>query len=568
MDIKRNLYAALLIFLVFLSIPVYLDFIGVEQGPMDSEPSSNYALQYDSDKVLDKERDITTASIKTNVNLLDSIVVTTDFYKMVLSKAGGGSVVFYQIKEKNDDGSLKHVGSYGSSHLYNPELAVVLVDNKNRDHFCSPCLNIDAEETHWVYEGSASEIYVPPGSMHELNFRVAGSKGLKGWKTITLSGEGFSFETDYGYSEANNKSMEIVWDSGLLPTERGNSDVFESHSRAYVLTGGDLESITQSNIENVESVDFNSASDWVAIRNKYFGLVVIPSNSSDLVTLSSIDASANGVTYEGREVSPVYSFSIKENIQASQTFSGSYTTFIGPLDIDHISRLGAGVDQIMNFGWSIIKPFSRFILWLCKALNSTLGVNYGFVIIIISLLMRIVMGPLTKKSAESAAKMQTIAPLQKKIQEKFKDNPQKLQQEMSKLWKKHNYNPISGCLPMFLQTPILMSFFIVFRSTVEFRGEPFLFWIKDLSQPDYVFSLPFNIPMYGDAVAILPILMGISMFLTMSTTMQDSSQKTMMYFMNGFFVLIFNTFPSGLTLYYTIFNFLSYQQQLSIKKSK
>jgi YidC/Oxa1 family membrane protein insertase len=103
-----------------------------------------------------------------------------------------------------------------------------------------------------------------------------------------------------------------------------------------------------------------------------------------------------------------------------------------------------------------------------------------------------------------------------------------------------------------------------------FEGEPCVFWIKDLSQPDYLFGLPFNIPIYGGAVAILPILMGISMFLTMRITMAstEGSQKTFMYFMNGFFILIFNSFPSGLTLYYTIFNFLSYQQQLSIKNSK
>ena len=115
------------------------------------------------------------------------------------------------------------------------------------------------------------------------------------------------------------------------------------------------------------------------------------------------------------------------------------------------------------------------------------------------------------------------------------------------------------------------SFFIVFRSTIEFRGEPFVLWIQDLSQPDYLFSLPFHIPLYGDGVAILPILMGISMFLTMRITMAtdgDNTQKTMMYFMNAFFVIIFNQFPSGLTLYYTVYNFLAYQQQLSIKNSK
>ena len=222
----------------------------------------------------------------------------------------------------------------------------------------------------------------------------------------------------------------------------------------------------------------------------------------------------------------------------------------------------------MNFGWLIIKPFSRFVLWFIKLIHSSLGLNYGFVLILVALIMRIVMGPLTRKSAESSAKMQVVAPLQKKLQEKHKGNPQQLQQEMGKLWKEHGVNPLSGCLPLLVQWPVLMSFFIVFRSTIEFRGHPFVFWIKDLSQPDYIFSLPFSVPFYGDAVAVLPIIMGISMFLTMGVTMQDNSQKTMMYFMNAFFILIFNSFPSGLTLYYTIFNLLSYQQQLSIKKNK
>ena len=224
----------------------------------------------------------------------------------------------------------------------------------------------------------------------------------------------------------------------------------------------------------------------------------------------------------------------------------------------------------MNFGWSIIKPFSRFVLWTIKSLHNSLGLNYGLVLIVIALLMRFVTGPLTRKSYESSAKMKVVAPLQKKIQEKYKGDPQKLQQEMGKLWKEHGVNPVSGCLPMLVQWPILMSFFIVFRSTIEFRGAPFFAWIQDLSQPDYIFSLPFEIPLYGGAVAVLPVLMGISMFLTMRITMQssDDTQKTFMYFMNGFFILIFNSFPSGLTLYYTIFNFLSYQQQISIKNSK
>ena len=121
---------------------------------------------------------------------------------------------------------------------------------------------------------------------------------------------------------------------------------------------------------------------------------------------------------------------------------------------------------------------------------------------------------------------------------------------------------------MLIQMPLLMALFIVFRTTIEFRGQPFVLWITDLSKPDIVFSLPFNIPVYGDGVAILPLLMGVTLFLTMrmSSATMDKSQKPVMYFMNGFFILLFNSFPSGLNLYYTAYNLMSFIQQQSIKK--
>ena len=115
---------------------------------------------------------------------------------------------------------------------------------------------------------------------------------------------------------------------------------------------------------------------------------------------------------------------------------------------------------------------------------------------------------------------------------------------------------------------LLFSLFIVFRSTIEFRGQPFILWISDLSKPDFVLSLPFYIPLYGDAVAVLPILMGITLILTMqmSASKMDPAQKPIMYIMPIFFTLIFNTFPSGLNLYYTCYNVLNYLQQKSINK--
>ena len=135
------------------------------------------------------------------------------------------------------------------------------------------------------------------------------------------------------------------------------------------------------------------------------------------------------------------------------------------------------------------------------------------------------------------------------------------------LYKKHKVNPLGGCLPIMLQMPLLWALFMVFRTTIEFRGAPFMLWISDLSKPDVVFTLPFSIPVYGDGVAILPLVMGATLMLTMrmSSATMDKSQKPVMYFMNVFFILLFNTFPSGLNLYYTAYNMLSFFQQRSIK---
>ena len=170
-------------------------------------------------------------------------------------------------------------------------------------------------------------------------------------------------------------------------------------------------------------------------------------------------------------------------------------------------------------------------------------------------------------SFKSNQNMQKVQPELKKIQAKYKGNPQALNKETMALYKKHKINPAGDCLPILIQMPILYSLFIVFRTTIEFRGAPFLFWIQDLSKPDVVFSLPFSIPIYGDGVAILPLIMGITLLLTtqISSASMDSSQKPIMYFMNGFFILLFNTFPSGLNLYYTAYNLLNFFQQRNIR---
>ena len=577
MSTQRNILAAILIFGIFMLIPQYMEMIGLtpeEEYVDDTAPKisqNDTKLSIYSDAPENLQEDHTSSTEKS-----ETLTIITPLYKAKVSNHGGGSIVYYEIHETEDQ-IKKYVGGYDSQGAYSKDNNVVLLHNiEGASESCSPCLSVKDEgvfkKRNQPFSRKASSdiingvIEVGKGDVKEIYYESFGVQ-----KTLIIDGDSYSINHLYDYDFENADEVEVVWTSGLFPSEPSISSSLSyssdelTYSSAYAYQNEELESLTQSSQSDLSPEVFNQKTDWVAIRTKFFGMVMIPDKKSNYASLSSKNFLFRG----NDDVLPLYSagmggYGSRGNL--------NITTYLGPLDVDKIDLLAENksVSSIMNFGWSIIQPFSRAVLWTVKIIHNSLGINYGFVLILIALIMRVVTGPLTRKSYESSAKMKIVAPLQKKIQEKYKNDPQRLQQEMGKLWKEHGVNPVSGCLPMLIQWPILMSFFIVFRSTIEFRGASFFGWISDLSQPDYLFALPFEIPLYGGAVAVLPILMGISMFLTMSITMQstDDTQKTFMYFMNVFFILIFNSFPSGLTLYYTVFNFLSYQQQLSIKNSK
>jgi YidC/Oxa1 family membrane protein insertase len=162
------------------------------------------------------------------------------------------------------------------------------------------------------------------------------------------------------------------------------------------------------------------------------------------------------------------------------------------------------------------------------------------------------------------SEMQYFQPKIAELREKYKDDPQRMQKEMMRFYKEHGINPLGGCLPMLLQMPLLVALFILFRSTIQLRGQPFVLWITDLSQPDTL-SLGFNLPFLGDTIHVLPILMGITMIWQSKMSMTDPKQKMLSYIMPFFLTFIFYSFPSGLNLYYSLFNLFSMVQTKMIK---
>ena len=200
--------------------------------------------------------------------------------------------------------------------------------------------------------------------------------------------------------------------------------------------------------------------------------------------------------------------------------------------------------------------------------------NWGVSIIILTILMRFIIFPLTKKSSESSLKMQELQPRIQEIQEKHKGNTQKMNEEMAKFYKEAGYNPLSGCLPLLIQFPLIFAMYNLFNNYFEFRGAMFISgWIPDLSQGDSVMMLPFTVPFLGwSDLRILPIIYVVSQLLfgkvtqTPGTAQQNSTMKFMMYGMPLIFFFMFYNAPSGLLIYWTLSNFLTLAQQIIINK--
>ncbi|MFA5927835.1 MAG: membrane protein insertase YidC [Candidatus Margulisiibacteriota bacterium] len=237
--------------------------------------------------------------------------------------------------------------------------------------------------------------------------------------------------------------------------------------------------------------------------------------------------------------------------------------YFGPKEYQRIKDLDPALIQLMGLSSFLGIPFSLWVFQLLKFIFSFVG-NYGLAIIILTVLIKILFIPLTHKSLESMSKMQKLKPEMDKLKEKYKDNAQKLNEETMKMYQKHKVNPFSGCLPLLVQLPIFFALFSVLQYAIELRGQPFIvlpfqflgqqMWITDLSLKD---------PTY-----ILPVLMGISMFIQqkMSTVDSNDPQAKMMSWMSVIFTFMFLNFPSGLVIYWLVNNLLSIWQQYYVNK--
>jgi YidC/Oxa1 family membrane protein insertase len=226
------------------------------------------------------------------------------------------------------------------------------------------------------------------------------------------------------------------------------------------------------------------------------------------------------------------------------------------------------MESTVNLGWKfIVRPIGEyFMLPIINFIYKYIG-NFGIAIILFSVLIKILLYPLSIGQLQSAVKMQLLQPEATKIREKYKDSMQEQQKAMMALYSEYGVNPMGGCLPMVLQMPILYALWAVLSAAIDLRQADFVFWIHDLSIPDVILHLPFKLPLLGiDQFSGLALLMGATLFIQQKMTITDPNQKMMVYLMPFMFTFMFSSFPAGLNLYYFMFNLLGILQQLYITK--
>ncbi len=281
---------------------------------------------------------------------------------------------------------------------------------------------------------------------------------------------------------------------------------------------------------------------WIAQEDKYFTAALA---STDTVNDVRIWKWANGRDKKEHNVEIAY------RVMGQR---GNFVLYAGPKKYEILKDLGVGLEHIIDFGmFSII---SRPLFWLLKYFYKITG-NYGWSIVLLTILVRIPFIPLLNKSQKSMKKLQEIQPHMAAVKEKYKKEPQKAQKEMMQLYKKHKVNPMGGCLPMLIQLPVFLALYKILLIAIELKGAPFILWITDLSVKD---------PYY-----IFPVTMGITMLIQqkMTPSSMDPKQAKMMMLMPIVFTFMFLSFPAGLVLYWLVNNTLGIIQQFyTNKKSK
>ncbi|RKR83896.1 YidC/Oxa1 family membrane protein insertase [Mucilaginibacter gracilis] len=358
---------------------------------------------------------------------------------------------------------------------------------------------------------------------------------------------------------ADNKTIDINWQSSMLKTEKDMGMERQYSTVTYKNTEDDVYNLSVTGDEAKTIAD--KKVQWVSFKQHFFSNVLI---YKDGFTKSDLRVSLD--TSNKTEVKQMLA-----SLQIPANTAGVYPMefYFGPNEFKTLKAQGYNLDKQIDLGWVLFKYINRYVVLVVFDFLKQFGWNYGIVILILTILLKLVLSPLTYKSYLSMAKMRVLKPEMDEIKAKVgEDNPTLLQQEYMKLYKKAGVNPLGGCLPMVLQLPIVFAFLRFFPALFELRGQSFL-WMKDLSTYDDLIKFGTTIPLLGDHLSLMCLLMTISTFIYTYFNNQISGASGQMkyigYITPVIFIFVLNKYPAGLNYYYFLANMLTFAQQYLIR---
>jgi YidC/Oxa1 family membrane protein insertase len=414
-----------------------------------------------------------------------------------------------------------------------------------------------------VFAGNQSQSVI-------LRLLTAGDKYIE--YKYTLAPDSYMVDLDVIFKSmgsiinSNQKSLTLEWKTYIPRQEKGHINEESFSTIKFKNYQGDVDDLGLKQSKDLVSKDITTKLAWVAFQDQFFSSVLLAKDCflngsfSSEKTLSS----AKYLRYYTSEVG------IPCNSISSPAIA--MKLYYGPNHFTTLKKEGYDLEKLVSLGKNIIGWINRFAIipvfnWLSRSIN-----NFGLIILILTVIIKIALFPLTFKSYQSTAKMTVLKPMVDELGKKFpnKEDAMKKQQATMELYKRAGVNPMGGCLPMVLQLPILFAMYKFFPVSIELRQEHFL-WATDLSTYDSILKLPFIIPMYGDHVSLFTLLMTASTFLTMKMTGSSSGSdqpgmKLMMYMSPVMIMFFLNNSSAGLTWYYFLANILTYAQNIISKQ--
>jgi YidC/Oxa1 family membrane protein insertase len=394
------------------------------------------------------------------------------------------------------------------------------------------------------YAAQGGDLKLSGAAKGTLVFEGQSANGTVITKSLTFSGANYVIGLEVGVKAADGAALAPE----ILLTDKSDHST-PNHDAPFegFIALVDNKIKREAAAEAIKGHEFSGEVSWAGFGHTYFFFALLPDNGAQhkfsvRQTGAALTASMSGPGANGR-----------------------YTLFIGPKDFDILESVGKGMERAIDFGYFgfISKPLLNVLHFFHRFTSS-----YGVDIIILTVLIKLLMWPLTHKSMASMKSMTKLAPQMEKLKEKFANDKEKLNREIMELYKRNGVNPLGGCLPMVLQLPVFYGLYSVLGTPIELRHAPFL-WIKDLARPDWE-SLPFTLSSWHVGVPVLTILMGASMFLQqwMTPSAGDPNQKKMMMLMPLMFTFMFVSFPAGLTVYWLVNNVLGIAQQYWINRNQ